>query len=94
MLCQAQGAALKVISISDIGEPLLPTFGNYFWKLLLEKYGKLLTRKTKIVSISYVSNTLGTINPIEEIIQKAPAKGAVVVVYGAQAMSHLPINVH
>ncbi len=81
MLCQAQGATLKVIPISDTGELLLPAFE------------KLLTPRTKVVAISHVSNTLGTINPIEEIIQRAHAQGAIVVVDGAQAIPHLPINV-
>ncbi len=81
MLCQAKKATLKVIPIRDTGELLLPT---------LEK---LLTPKTKIVAISYVSNTLGTINPLKEVIQQAHAHGAIVVVDGAQAAPHLPIDV-
>ena len=81
ILCQAKGAILKVIPISEAGELSLPA---------LEKN---LTHKTKIVAISYVSNTLGTINPLKEIIQLAHAKGAIVVVDGAQAVPHLPIDV-
>ena len=81
MLCQAKGAILKVIPISQTGALLLP---------VLEE---LLTPKTKIVAINYVSNTLGTINPVKEIIQLAHAQGAVVVVDGAQAAPHLPIDV-
>lgn len=81
MLCQAKGATLKVIPINETGELLLPA---------LEK---LLTPKTKIVAISYVSNTLGTVNPLKEIIQQAHAHGAIVVVDGAQAAPHLPIDV-
>jgi cysteine desulfurase / selenocysteine lyase len=81
MLCQSKKATLKVIPISATGELLLPT---------LEE---LLTPKTKIVAISYVSNTLGTVNPIKEIIQQAHAQGAIVVVDGAQAIPHLPIDV-
>ena len=81
MLCQAKGATLKVIPISDTGELLLPVFAQR------------LTSKTKIVAINYVSNTLGTINPVKEIIQLAHAHGAVVVVDGAQAAPHLPIDV-
>jgi cysteine desulfurase / selenocysteine lyase len=81
MLCQAKGAILKIIPISETGELLLPA---------LEK---LLTPKTKIVAINYVSNTLGTINPIKEVIQQAHAQGAIVVVDGAQAAPHLPIDV-
>jgi len=81
ILCQAKRATLKVIPISETGELLLPT---------LEE---LLTPKTKIVAISYVSNTLGTINPLKEVIRKAHAHGAIVVVDGAQAAPHLPIDV-
>ncbi len=81
MLCQAKGATLKVIPISKTGE------------LLLSTLEELLTPKTKIVAINYVSNTLGTINPLKEIIQQAHAQGAVVVVDGAQAAPHLPIDV-
>ena len=81
MLCQAKGAVLKVIPINDRGELLLPA---------LEK---LLTPRTKIVAINYVSNTLGTINPVKKIIQLAHNQGAVVVVDGAQAVPHLPVDV-
>lgn len=81
MLCQAKGATLKVIPINDTGELLLP---------ILER---LLTPKTKIIAINYVSNTLGTINPVKEIIRLAHSQGAVVVVDGAQAAPHLPIDV-
>jgi cysteine desulfurase / selenocysteine lyase len=81
MLCQAKGAILKIIPISETGELLLPALAN------------LLTPKTKIVAISYVSNTLGTINPLKEVIQQAHAQGAIVVVDGAQAVPHLPIDV-
>ncbi len=81
MLCQAKGATLKVIPISPTGELLLPEFE------------KLLSPKTKIVAITYVSNTLGTINPIKEIGQRAHAQGAVVMVDAAQALPHLPIDV-
>jgi cysteine desulfurase / selenocysteine lyase len=81
MLCQAKGAILKIIPISETGE------------LLLTALEELLTPKTKIVAINYVSNTLGTINPIKEVIQQAHAQGAVVVVDGAQAAPHLPIDV-
>jgi cysteine desulfurase / selenocysteine lyase len=81
MLCQAKGCVLKIIPISETGELLLPVLGE------------LLTPRTKIVAINYVSNTLGTINPIKEIIQQAHAQGAIVVVDGAQAAPHLPIDV-
>lgn len=81
MLCQAKAATLKVIPISDTGELIIPAFE------------KLLTPKTKVVAINYVSNTLGTINPIQELITKAHAQGAVVVVDAAQAAPHLTIDV-
>ena len=81
MLCQTKRATMKVIPINKEGELLLPA---------LEK---LLTPKTKLIAISYVSNTLGTINPVKEITQLAHSKGAVVVVDGAQAIPHLPIDV-
>jgi cysteine desulfurase/selenocysteine lyase len=81
MLCQAKGAQLKVIPINERGE------------LLLAAFSELLTSRTKIVAISYASNTLGTINPIKEMVKQAHAQGAVVVVDAAQAAAHLPINV-
>jgi len=81
MLCRAKNAVLKVIPIDKTGELVLPA---------LER---LMTPKTRIVAINYVSNTLGTINPLKEIIRQAHAQGAIVVVDGAQAVPHLPINV-
>jgi cysteine desulfurase/selenocysteine lyase len=81
MLCQAKGAILKIMPISTKGELLLPALG------------KLLTPKTKVVAINYVSNTLGTINPLKAVIQQVHAQGAIVVVDGAQAAPHLPIDV-
>lgn len=81
MLCERTGAILQVIPINDAGE------------LLMEEYDKLLSEKTKIVSVNYVSNSLGTINPVEEIIQKAHARGAVVMLDAAQAIPHLRIDV-
>ena len=81
MLCERTGAILRVIPINDAGD------------LLMEEYDKLLSEKTKIVSVNYVSNSLGTINPVEEIIQKAHAQGAVVMLDAAQAIPHLRIDV-
>ena len=81
LLCKEKGATLKVIPISDTGE------------LVMGAFEALLTDKTKIVAITYVSNTLGTINPLQEIIEKAHKKGAIVVVDGAQAAPHCPIDV-
>ncbi len=81
MLCEEKGAILRVIPITDSGE------------LVMEEYKKLLSEKTKIVSVVYVSNSLGTINPVQEIIAQAHAVGAKVLIDGAQATSHLDIDV-
>lgn len=81
MICEEKGAVLKVIPITDSGE------------LIFEEFEKLLSAKTKIVSVVHVSNSLGTINPIEDIIEKAHEYGAVVLVDGAQSVSHLDIDV-
>lgn len=81
MLCEKSGALLKVIPISDEGE------------ILYEEYKALLSEKTKLVAVTYASNALGTINPIQEIIKDAHEVGAKVLIDGAQAASHLPIDV-
>ena len=81
MLCEEKGCILKVIPISEDGE------------ILMEEYEKLLTERTKIVSVVHVSNALGTINPVKEIIEKAHAAGAVALIDGAQSSSHLVIDV-
>lgn len=81
MLCEEKGAILKVIPINDKGE------------LLFEEYLKLLSDKTKMVSTAYVSNALGTIHPVKEIIEAAHQFGAVVFIDAAQAMPHLQVDV-
>ncbi|MCU0422287.1 MAG: cysteine desulfurase [Bacteroidia bacterium] len=81
MICAATGAALKVIPINDAGE------------LLMDEFEKLLNHNTKMVACVWVSNALGTINPVKEIIQKAHAVGAKVLLDGAQACSHLEVDV-
>ena len=81
MLCQKTGATLKVVPISDEGE------------FLFDEYKQLLSKRTKIVAITYASNALGTINPIEDIIDQAHQVGAKVLIDAAQAASHLPIDV-
>ncbi|WP_310587892.1 cysteine desulfurase [Emticicia agri] len=81
MLCEQNGCVLKVIPVNDDGE------------LILEAYEKLLSGKTKFVSVVHVSNALGTINPVKYIIQKAHEVGAKVLIDGAQATSHLTIDV-
>jgi cysteine desulfurase/selenocysteine lyase len=81
IVCEERGANIKIIPINDQGE------------LLLEEYDKLLSPKTKIVSIVHVSNSLGTINPVKEIIDKAHQYDAKVLIDGAQAAAHLPVDV-
>jgi cysteine desulfurase/selenocysteine lyase len=81
ILCQEKGAVLKVIPINQKGE------------LVMEEFEKLLTPKTKLVSVVHASNALGTINPVKAIIRAAHAVGAVVMVDGAQSTAHLDINV-
>lgn len=81
MLCEEKGITLKVIPVLENGE------------LDLEAYQNLLSSTTKLVSINHVSNSLGTINPVAEIIAKAHAVGAVTFIDGAQATSHLDIDV-
>jgi cysteine desulfurase/selenocysteine lyase len=81
MLCEEKGATLKPIPINDAGE------------VILEEYEKLLSEKTKIVAIVYVSNSLGTINPVKQMIEMAHQHGATLLIDGAQASAHLEINV-
>jgi cysteine desulfurase/selenocysteine lyase len=81
MLCERTGAILKVIPISPKGE------------LIMDEYEKLLSEKTKIVFVNHVSNALGTINPIEKIIDKAHNVGAAVLIDGAQATPHIKPDV-
>ena len=81
LLAQQTGAVVKVIPINDRGE------------LILEEYAKLLSGKTKIVSVAHVSNSLGTVNPVEQIIAMAHAHGVPVMIDGAQSTPHLPVNV-
>ena len=81
MIAQEKGATIKVIPITHDGE------------LILEELDALLSEKTKLVAVNHASNALGTINPIDTIIEKAHAVGAVVVVDGAQGASHLEVDV-
>ena len=80
-LADQKGLKLKVIPVNDDGE------------LLLDEYAKLLTPKTKLVAVTQVSNALGTINPVAEIIAMAQKVGAKTLVDGAQSVSHIPVNV-
>lgn len=77
MLCERTGAVLKVIPMNLEGE------------LLMNEYDKLLSEKTKLVFVNHVSNALGTINPIKEIIDKAHKVGAAVLIDGAQSCPHI-----
>jgi len=81
MLCMRKGLTLRVAPINERGE------------LLMETFEQMLTKKTKLVAITHISNTLGTINPIKEIVSKAHAVGAKVLVDGAQSIQHLKIDV-
>jgi cysteine desulfurase/selenocysteine lyase len=81
ILCSQTGAKLKVIPINEKGE------------ILLDAFQDLLSEKTKIVAVVYISNALGTINPVKEIIDAAHGVGAKVLIDAAQASSHHPIDV-
>ncbi len=80
MLCQHVGAILKVAPINDAGE------------LIMDAFDDLLSERTKLVGVVHMSNALGTINPIESIIEKAHAVGAKVLIDGAQAAAHLAVD--
>jgi cysteine desulfurase/selenocysteine lyase len=81
MLCESTGATLRVIPINDRGE------------LVMEAYEKLLNPRTKMVAVTHVSNALGTINPVGEIIAMAHRAGALALIDGAQAAPHLKVDV-
>ena len=81
ILCGEKGATLRVIPMNEAGE------------LLLEEFEKLLNPKTRLVSVVHVSNTLGTINPIKKIIQMSHDRNVPVLIDGAQAASHLRVDV-
>ena len=81
MLCERTGAILKVIPMNQEGE------------LVISEYDKLLSNKTKLVFVNHISNALGTINPIENIITKAHNVGAAVLIDGAQASAHIKADV-
>jgi cysteine desulfurase/selenocysteine lyase len=81
MLCEQTGAKLRVAPINEAGE------------VILDEYQKLLSSRTKMVALSHISNALGTINPIREMIDMAHAHGAPVLVDGAQSAPHVPIDV-
>lgn len=81
MLCERTGATLKVIPMNENGE------------LVISEYEKILSEKTKLVFVNHISNALGTINPIKDIIRKAHAFGAAVLIDGAQAAPHIKADV-
>ena len=81
LLCEEKGAHLKVAPINDEGE------------VLVEEFEKLITPRTRIAAISHVSNALGTINPVKEVIAIAHRNGVPVLIDGAQAAPHLKVDV-
>ena len=81
MLCEKTGATLRVIPMNENGE------------LLMEEFDKLVSLKTKIITVNHISNALGTINPIAYMIEKAHEYGAAILIDGAQAVPHLKPNV-
>jgi cysteine desulfurase / selenocysteine lyase len=81
VLCNETGAKLVVIPITDSGE------------IIMDEYEKLLSPKTKLVSVCHISNTLGTINPVKEIIELAHNRHIPVLIDGAQAVQHLKVDV-
>ena len=81
MLCEEKGAKLRIIPMNDRGE------------LLLEEYEELLNSKTRLVAVVHVSNSLGTINPVEKIIELAHQNNTPVLLDGAQAAPHVKLDV-
>ena len=81
MLCEEKGARLRVVPINDRGE------------LILEEYEKFLGPKTKLVSVSHISNALGTLNPLRQIIASAHRYNVPVLIDGAQAVPRIPVDV-
>lgn len=81
MMCEERGAVLKAIPVTSLGE------------LDMEAFRKLISRKTKILAVTHISNALGTINPVKELITMAHSYGAMVVIDGAQSIMHTNIDV-
>jgi len=82
IVCEQTGAVLRVVPINDAGE------------LLMDEYGRLLSARTRLVAIAHVSNALGTINPVHEIVRLAHARGVPVLLDGAQTVPHQAVDVH
>jgi cysteine desulfurase / selenocysteine lyase len=81
MLCAERGARLRIVPITDAGE------------LQLDAYERLLGPRTRLVALTHVSNALGTINPVETVVRLAHERGVPVLVDGAQAVAHVPVDV-
>ena len=81
MLCERQGASLRVVPVDDAGE------------LRMEQFEGLIGPRTKLLAVTHLSNALGTINPVREIVAIAHARGVPVLVDGAQAAYHMPVDV-
>ena len=81
LICEETGAVLKVVPCDESGQ------------LILSEYEKLFTRRTKFVSATHVSNVLGTVTPVEELIAIAHAHGVRIMIDGAQSVAHIPVNV-
>ena len=81
LLCEEKGATLRVVPMNERGE------------LLLDELARLLTERTRILAVAHLSNALGTLNPIAEIVRMAHARGVPVLVDGAQAVARLPVDV-
>lgn len=81
LVCEQTGAVLRIIPANDSGE------------LQLDEYGKLLNEKTKFVAVGHVSNAIGTINPVKQMIEMAHKHGTAVLIDGAQAVPHLDVDV-
>ena len=81
LLAEQVGAVIRVVPINDHGE------------VILDEFTKLLGPRTKFVSVAHVSNSLGTINPVEQIVALSRARGVPVLIDGAQSVPHIPVNV-
>ena len=81
MLCQQTGAKLRIVPVNDIGE------------LKMDAFEALLNQRTRLVAVTHVSNALGTINPVKSIVALAHSRGVPVLLDGAQAVAHLPLDV-
>lgn len=81
LICEETGAVIKVVPCDESGQ------------LILSEYEKLFTRRTKFVSAAHVSNVLGTVTPVEELVAIAHAHGVRIMIDGAQSVAHIPVNV-